>query len=252
MILRYSIPAFSVCAPFVHVTESLMMNVGRVVTLPMLTPALLPNCANPSLNCHLRRHVVSSHAGDLREVIDEALVHRAVPLVAVQVPHRHVVQQRAAEGAIPVEPAHPRVLRIRIRLAGNRLRQDRHELGGRALVPDAREEVVAALELHVEPAHVVVGVAEDGVRNRRPEVIVQRAAGGRIGQRRQPRPHQRADAIGTNHVRRVAVAAPELILDVAPLAIGTDRQRVVDRDEVAAGVAPISEVAGTLEHRWNR
>ena len=26
-----------------------MMNVGRVVTLPMLMPALLPNCANPSL-----------------------------------------------------------------------------------------------------------------------------------------------------------------------------------------------------------
>ena len=50
MIFRYSIPNFSVCAPFVHVTMSLMMNVGRVVTLPMLMPALLPNCANPSLN----------------------------------------------------------------------------------------------------------------------------------------------------------------------------------------------------------
>ena len=43
MILRYSIPAFRVCAPFVHVSESLMMNVGLVVTLPMLTLAFLPN-----------------------------------------------------------------------------------------------------------------------------------------------------------------------------------------------------------------
>ena len=50
MIFRYSIPTFSVCTPFVHVSESLMMNVGRVVTLPMLMPALVPNCANPSLN----------------------------------------------------------------------------------------------------------------------------------------------------------------------------------------------------------
>ncbi len=37
------------CALFVQVTESLMMNVGRVVMLPTLTPALLPNCSNPSL-----------------------------------------------------------------------------------------------------------------------------------------------------------------------------------------------------------
>ena len=45
MILRYSIPNFSVCAPFVHVTMSLMMKVGRVVTLPMLMPALLAEAA---------------------------------------------------------------------------------------------------------------------------------------------------------------------------------------------------------------
>jgi hypothetical protein len=49
MIFRYSIPPFTVCAPFVQVSESLMMNVGRVVTFPMLMPALLPNCAKPSL-----------------------------------------------------------------------------------------------------------------------------------------------------------------------------------------------------------
>ena len=42
MILRYSIPNFSVWGPCVHVTMSLMMNVGRVVTLPTLMPALLP------------------------------------------------------------------------------------------------------------------------------------------------------------------------------------------------------------------
>ena len=49
MIFRYSIPPLIVCEPLVQVSESLMMNVGRVVTLPMFTPALLPNCANPSL-----------------------------------------------------------------------------------------------------------------------------------------------------------------------------------------------------------
>ena len=50
MILRYSIPALRVCGPRVQVTMSLMMKVGRVVMLPMLMPALLPNCANPSPN----------------------------------------------------------------------------------------------------------------------------------------------------------------------------------------------------------
>ena len=43
MILRYSIPNFSVCLLSVQVTRSLMMNVGRVVMLPMLTPELFPN-----------------------------------------------------------------------------------------------------------------------------------------------------------------------------------------------------------------
>ena len=74
MILRYSIPTLIVCALLVHVIMSLMMKVGRVVTLPMLTPALWPNCANPSLKCHLRRHVVARNAGDLGEVVHEVLV----------------------------------------------------------------------------------------------------------------------------------------------------------------------------------
>ena len=50
MILRNSIPALNVWAPRVQVTMSLMMKVGRVVTLPTLMPALLPNCAKPSPN----------------------------------------------------------------------------------------------------------------------------------------------------------------------------------------------------------
>jgi hypothetical protein len=45
MILRNSIPALKVWAPRVNVTMSLMMKVGRVVTLPVLMPALLPNWA---------------------------------------------------------------------------------------------------------------------------------------------------------------------------------------------------------------
>ncbi len=43
--LRNSMPNFNVCLLRVHVTRSLMMNVGRVVMFPTLTPALFPNCA---------------------------------------------------------------------------------------------------------------------------------------------------------------------------------------------------------------
>ena len=50
MILRNSIPALNVWAPRVHVSMSLMMKVGRVVTLPTLMPELLPSCAYPSPN----------------------------------------------------------------------------------------------------------------------------------------------------------------------------------------------------------
>jgi hypothetical protein len=49
MILRYSIPTLMVWAFLVHVIMSLTMNVGRVVTLPMLMPELLPNWLKPSL-----------------------------------------------------------------------------------------------------------------------------------------------------------------------------------------------------------
>ncbi len=47
MILRHSMPNFMVWAPLVQVTASLMMNVGRVVTLPVLMPELLPNFVKP-------------------------------------------------------------------------------------------------------------------------------------------------------------------------------------------------------------
>ena len=175
MIFRYSIPTFSVCAPFVQVTESLMMNVGRVVMLPTLTPALLPNCSNPSLKSICGGTLYPATPAIFGKSSTKLLVHRAVPLVAVQVAHRHVVQQRAAEGAVPVEPADPRVLRVGVGFVGDRLRQHRHELGRRALVPDAREDVVAVPDLQVEAAHVVVGVAENRVRNRRPEIVVEGA-----------------------------------------------------------------------------
>ena len=42
MILRHSMPILRVWAPLVQVTASLMMKVGRVVTLPTFTPALQP------------------------------------------------------------------------------------------------------------------------------------------------------------------------------------------------------------------
>ena len=80
MIFRYSIPTLSVCAPFVHVTASLMMKVGRVVTLPMLMPALLPELREAVAEGHLRRDVVAGHACDFREVVEEVLVDRPVAL----------------------------------------------------------------------------------------------------------------------------------------------------------------------------
>ncbi len=95
-----------------------------------------------------------------------------------------MVQKVGVERSVPVQPADPRVLRVGVRLAGDGLRQHRHELGGRALVPDAHEDVVVVPDLHVEPAHVVVGVAEDRVGNRRTEVVVQRATARRGRQRR--------------------------------------------------------------------
>ena len=180
MIFRYSIPTFSVCAPFVQVTESLMMNVGPRGDVADVDARVVAKLREPVAERHLRRHVVAGHAGNLREVVDEVLVDRAVSFVAVQVPHRHVVQQRAGECPIPVEAADPRVLRIGVGLVGDRLRQHRHELGRRALVPHAHEDVVVAPDLQVEPAHVVVGVAEDRVGDRRPEVVVQRPAARRM------------------------------------------------------------------------
>ena len=118
-------------------------------------------------------------------------------------------------------------------------------------MPEAGEHVVVAT-LPIQPPHVVVAVAQNGVRNWRRLEVVARAAACRGRQCRQPRRHDRVDAIGTDHVGGVAVAAHELILDEAAVAVGAQGRRVVDRNQVAVRVAPIAEVTRAFLHRGYR
>src|SRR5579864_3627437 len=59
-----------------------------------------------------RRGVVGDRVWNLRKVGGVLAYYRAIAFIAVHVAVREVVQQRRTEGVIPVEPAHPRVLRI--------------------------------------------------------------------------------------------------------------------------------------------
>ena len=103
-----------------------------------------------------------------------------------------------------------------------------------------------ALDPLFDREEAIVAVPEDRVGDRRRYEVVERATACRVRQRREPRLHDRRDAVRTNHVRSVAIAAHELVLDVAAVAVRAQCRGVVDRDQVPGPVAPVAEVPLTF------